>query len=442
MNKKTICILLAVLLSLALLVTGCGSAGSSAAPAESAPAAEAGSEAASEAGGEATVSDGDTFKIGHIGSITGAAAFQAQDIINALEMGIEQHPEVLGKKVELVLGDASDAAQAVTEFERLYNEGCRFFIGGVGSHLEYAVQPMLEERECIFLACSAWADELTEGGYENYFQFVPRVKNFGERLADYVPEYAEKYLGVSKDELRVAVVWNNTSFDYVAQSALNGLKGAGINVVLEEGYPSDRKDFTALISKLESSDIHVLVPCQLAVDGAPFRKRMKEMGYEPPIFMAMGSFYDEADFAELGTDLTNGVMALAYTFPGINPDATGGQSEEFREAYVAKFDWEPTVQTLQNYAGVQFLLGAIDDAGTDNCDEMRQYLRDVVVEEGVNANYWGVDFDEFGRNTSAGSVLVLGQWQNGRMLAVGPDELKVSEAVVPWSDEEWEALNG
>lgn len=419
--------LFVVLLVIAFVMTSCSTSTTNKPKATTAPAT---SSAANETKTTSNGSTDDVIRIGLVTSLTGSLAFASNEVKNAIELAVEKKPELLGKKVVFEAADASDATQAMSEFERLYAKGVRYFMGGYGTFMDIAIQKVVDERGCIYISASGWADQLTETKIKNYFHFTPRVAVFGERLATYMAEYAEKYLGKKASDLKVAVIWN-TNVEYVANSALKALETANINVAVKEGYPVDRKDFTALIAKLQSANIDVLVPCQQSPDGIPFRKKMVEMGYNPPMLMAMGLIYDQPDFGKLGADIVDGCMALSYTHPSINRAAAPGL-DEFSETYNKKHGWYPLTHATQTYAGTLFLLDMIEKAGTAEVAKVQQTIANCDIEKGKYPNYWGVKFDEYHRNISAGDPLVIGQWQNGELIAVGTDEIKTADAIIPW----------
>lgn len=423
MKKNLLAKIVAVATMLSLLLTACGGGG------ENGETDDNGKQTSQQADSGDTDS-GDTIKIGLVTPLTGTLAFGSNEVKNAMELAVEKRPEVLGKKVEFIAADAADAQQAMSEFERLRGNGVKYFLGGYGTFMDLAIQQVVDDRDAILISCSGWANELTETPYKNYFHFNPRVEVFGQKMAEYLEVYAKEYLGKTPEETKVGVVWN-TNVQYVADAALPYLKEAGFQVVVEEGYPIDRKDFTSTIQKLQSNDVDVFVPCQQSPDGIPFRKKMVEVGYEPPMTFAMGLIYDQPDFGKLGADIVDGTMALSYTHPSINTDAAPGL-KEFKESYNKKYGWDPLTHATQTYAGTMFLFDMIEEAGEDDVSKVQEAIVNCDIPKGVYPNYWGVKFDENHRNTRAGDPLVIGQWQNGELLAVGTEEIKTNDAVIPW----------
>ncbi|MDR2528454.1 MAG: ABC transporter substrate-binding protein [Synergistaceae bacterium] len=372
----------------------------------------------------------DVIRVAVVGPLTGISAFGGNEVKNAIELAVEKRGAALGKKIEFEAADASDPSQAKSEFERLYAKGHRIFIGSYSAFADLTIQGEVNEYGAILMSAAAWANELTAHKIKNYFHWTPRVDVFGIRLAEYMPAYAEKYLGVKKENLRVGLIWN-ANVEYVAVAARNALKAAGISPVFEEGYPVDRKDFTALVANLQSSQIDVLVPCQYSVDGPPFRRKMVEMGYEPPMLFAMGMIYDQPDFGALGAEVVDGCIALSYTHPFIKRDNAPGLAE-FAETYKTKHGWYPLTHATQTYAATLFILDMIEKAGAYDVDKIREAIEAADIPKGKYPNYWAVKFDEHHRNVGAGDPLVIGQWQNGALVPVGTEEIAVGKPIIPW----------
>ncbi|MDR2180290.1 MAG: ABC transporter substrate-binding protein [Synergistaceae bacterium] len=374
--------------------------------------------------------DDDVIRIGVIGSITGVYAFGGNEVKNAIELAVEKRGTVLGKKIVFEAADANDASQVISEFERLYSKGFRVFMGTYAPFADFALQGMVDEYGAIMMSAAAWANELTVNKIKNYFHWTPRVAVFGTRMGEYMPQYAEKYLGIKKENLRVALIWN-TNVEYVAIAARDGLKAAGITPVFEEGYPADRKDFTALVANLQNSKIDVLVPCQGSADGVPFRKKMVEMGYTPPMLFAMGLIYDQPDFGALGAEVVDGCLVLSYTHPFISREKARGL-DDFAESYKAKYGWYPLTHATQTYSATLFMFDMIEKAGAYDVDKIREAIESADIPKGQYPNYWAVKFDDYHRNIGAGDPLVVGQWQKGTLVPVGTDEIKVGEPIIPW----------
>lgn len=420
--KKVSALLVALLIAVMMFAACGGKDDSTSAPAASTPAAST---------AESTpAAEGEPVYIGMVGPLTGALAFSGVQVNNAAKLACEQRATVLDRPIEFVSGDAQDAATSVSEFERLYEMGCRLFIGTYGSYADYAIQALVDDADAMLMSASGWANDWTEKGYKNYFHWTPRVEVFGEKMADeYLYSYAEM-AGIKKEDIRVALFYS-MNYEYVAESVRRNCEENGINIVVDEGYAADRQDFTPLIASFQSNDVNVLIPCQGSQDGPSFVKKMAEMGYTAPLQFAMGLFYDQTDFQALGADLTDGWMALSYTHTYINPDAAPGVAE-FRDEFNKQFGNVPLTHATQTYACVLFLIDMIEKAGTDEVYAVIDEIRAADIEKGVYPNYWGVKFNENGVNTRAGDPLAIGQWQNNELVVVGTPDIAVAEPILPW----------
>ena len=403
MKKRLPKVLMACVLSAAMLFTACGGGNKSAST--NSPSSEKSEKASSEASASSsssaseTASSEDPIYIGWVGPLTGSLAYTGNQTHNACELACKNVGEILGRPVKLLSGDAVDAASAVSEFERLYEEGCRLFIGSFGSFADYAIQALVDENDCMLMTASGWADDFTEKGYENYFMFTPRVKIIAEKAAEVIPQYAEQ-AGIAKDDIRIAL-FGSASYEYVMNDTRKALEAAGLNIVVDECYAADRSDFTSLISSFQANDVNVLVPAaQGSSDGPTFLKQMAELGYKAPLGFSMGLFYDQSDFAELGPELTDGWMVIGYTHTYIDPDSTKGVLE-FRKQFEEIYGNTPLTHATQTYSATSFLCDMIEKAGTDDVDKVIEQMRAADIPKGEYPCYWGVHFDENGNNLGA-----------------------------------------
>ena len=371
------------------------------------------------------------YKVGLITGFTGIYAFGSGQIRNGIEMALEEYgQDVLGKKIVLSPGDATDAAQTMSELERLYSQDVRVFFGCFGSINDLTLAPVVDDKGVMLLTCTGNSIKLTEEKHKNLFHVTPTIIKFSKSCAEAVTYLGEKYLNKSKDEIRVGVVYN-INLEYHTTPLLDAFKEMGVNVVFEEGYPVDRTDFTSTIEQLRAADVDIFVPLQQSIDGIPFRKKMVELGYEPPITCGFGDVYDQPDFAELGADMIDGLCAVSYTHPGMNPEIANGL-EGFKERYLEKYGYYPLTHAVHAYAGAMFFIDMVKEAGTFDFETVRQTIENADIPPGTYPNYWGIQFDEWHRNTRAAEPVAIGQWRNGELVVIGPDDLAVQDAILPW----------
>jgi len=225
--KRNIAVLLVVLLTVSLLFAGCSKKE------------------------EATAEGDDIIKIGVFEPMTGANAAGGALEIEGLELANELYPEVLGKKVELVIVDnKSDKVEAANAVRRLVDlEKVPIVIGSWGSSFSMAAGPILKDAGVPAIGTSC-TNPLVTLNNEYYFRacFIDSFQ--GVVMAN----YAYNEVGAKK----IAII-QEISNDYsvaLAQFFTNAFKeltGDENAIVSVSSYNTGDQDFTAQLANIKVS---------------------------------------------------------------------------------------------------------------------------------------------------------------------------------------------
>jgi len=374
------------------------------------------------------------FKIATLAYLTGDLAFPALATVNAAKMAVEEVGEVLGRPVELVVVDAVDPNNQLSEAQKLMSlEGIKYFLGAY-DFTPIPVARYINDNGGIYFDAVVWIPDIPEeGGLPGYFMMMPSYKDFGIGLVDFSLEWSEKYLNKDISELKVGVIMHS-GLSYIGDVIAQDFEAKGVTPAVVEVYNPDVTDFTAIITKIRAADVDILIPCQVGGDANNFRKQCESMNYNPPIIFGAGVAYDQAEFADIG-NAAIGCMSLSYTTGGIN-EAVAPGLKEFKEKFIEQNEFEPLTHSLQIYVGTKVFLQAVENAGVDDVQKIIEALRDLVIEPGVLPNYWGVDFDDTQKNVLA-KPFIVGQWllgDEGKPVyrVVYPEILATEDAIIPY----------
>lgn len=425
MIKKSLLWSVVLCMLAALCLTGCQAATTTAPPATSAPAGT------TTPSGQATATPSNLppLKVGLITSLTGANAFQGSEVKQGALIGQEFFGEVNGRKFELVIADGPDVTAVQSEFERLCNEGIKTFVYGTNS--DRAIAKLVDSRDVFYLSVQ-WDDTVNEDHAKNFIQAASSLKAFSSGIYDKAIEYGQKYLNKSKDELKIGVIYNAV-VKFIADPCLNAFKANNKALAIEENYPYDTKDYVPLVTRLKNANLDILIPFQLSQDGAPFRKKMVELAYTPPLVLAGGMYYDQPDFQATGGEMTDGIVTQSFVTPFIKDSAAKGL-KEFVAEYNKKYGHDPLTHALQAYTIVQLLsklLETIPVEDWDKTDKLVAGIKALKIDYGELAWHNGFELDENNMNKRY-TKFITGQWQDNKLVPCSPDELKMGDLKIPY----------
>ncbi|AOY75689.1 ABC transporter substrate-binding protein [Clostridium formicaceticum] len=357
--KKWLSILLVMLLVVSLGLTGC----SSQAPADtSAPEGEESSE--------------DVIKIGIFEPITGANAAGGALEVEGVRLANELYPEVLGKKVELVIADnKSDVVEAASAAARLVErDKVTAIIGSWGSGYSIAAGDIVRDAEIPAVAASATNPLVTQGN--DYYFRVCFIDPFqGTVMAN----YAFNNLGAKK-----AAIMQEVSNDYAVGLAkfftdsfveLTGDEQAIVEVV---NYNTGDQDFSSQLLNIAAKNPEVIFAPGNFTESALVIQQARQLGIDIPIIG--GDTWETPEFIDIGQEHVEGAVFSTF-FTSETPITK--ESEVFLDAYRTKYGKEPAAVTALGYDAYILILDAIERAGTTDPVKIREEIAKTTGFEGA-----------------------------------------------------------
>ena len=309
----------------------------------------------------------DVIKIGVFNCLTGQNAFGGQLELEGTQLAHKEIPEVLGKKVELVVVDnKSDKVEAANAVTRLIeHDKVNAVIGTYGSSLAMAGGEVAEKAGIPVIGTSC-TNPLVTLGKKFYFRacFIDPFQGAGAAT------YAFRQLGFKR-----AATLTDVANDYsVGLSSFfkRAFETLGGEVVAELKYQSGDQDFTAQLTELISKkpDI-VFLPAYFA-EGAIALKQAKELGAE---FRFIGAdAMDNPEIVTLGGDAVEGFLHTTFAYDPsmkeMNPVAAKF-TENWNKVHPDK---APNVNAALGYDCYIMLIDAIRRAGSAEPAKIRDAL--------------------------------------------------------------------
>lgn len=307
-------------------------------------------------GGEEKAADQNVVKVGVFLPLTGDNAAGGELELRGIKLANQLHPEVLGKKVELVVADnKSDKAEAASVAARLIEKDkVSVLVGSYGSSLSMAAGNIVKENKVPAVGTSCTNPQVTANN-DYYFRacFIDPFQ--GKVMAEYAHQNGFK---------KVAIV-QEVSNDYSVGLAkffreeFVKLTGDGNSIVDVANYQTGDKDFTAILTNIKALNPDAVFAPGNFTESALLVKQARQLGIDAQ-FMG-GDTWETQEFIDVGGKDVEGV-ALSTAFD--REKASTEEAKKFLDAYTKEYNGEPSALTAMAYDAYLIAVSGIEKAGT------------------------------------------------------------------------------
>ncbi|MBR5485143.1 MAG: ABC transporter substrate-binding protein [Oscillospiraceae bacterium] len=318
----------------------------------------------------AAPAESDVIKIGVFEPLTGANAAGGELEVEGIKIANKLYPEVLGKKIELVVVDnKSDKAEATTAVARLIEkENVSAIIGSWGSGYSIAAGDLVKTNQVPAVGASCTNPQVTQGN-DYYFRVCFLDPFQGTVMAN----YAYEKLGARK-----AAIIQEVSNDYSVGlasffvTAFKELTGDENAIVATANYNTGDMEFSSQITTVMAEKPDVIFAPGNFTESALIVKAARQQGIDVPIIG--GDTWETNEFIEVGgADVEGCVMS---TFFDENSPLTD-ETTKFLEAYKAEYpDKNVAAVTALGYDAYLLIYKAIEAAGSAE----PQAIRDAIAQ--------------------------------------------------------------
>ena len=307
-------------------------------------------------GGEEKAADSNVIKVGVFLPLTGDNAAGGELELRGIKLANQLHPEVLGKKVELVVADnKSDKAEAASVAARLIEKDkVSAIVGSYGSSLSMAAGNIVKENKVPAVGTSCTNPQVTANN-DYYFRacFIDPFQ--GKVMAEYAHQNGFK---------KVAIV-QEVSNDYSVGLAkffreeFVKLTGDENSIVDIANYQTGDKDFTAILTNIKAQGPDAVFAPGNFTESALLVKQARQLGIDAQ-FMG-GDTWETQEFIDVGGKDVEGV-ALSTAFD--REKASTEEAKKFLDAYTKEYNGEPSALTAMAYDAYLIAVNGIEKAGT------------------------------------------------------------------------------
>lgn len=400
--------------------------------------------------GLATAALSEDLKIGVMFPLSGPMALIGNEAYQAAQVAREMINErggIKGRPVVFAVADAPGPTQGNAEATRLViREKVPLIAGTYASSIALAASEVTEREGALYWETIAVADRLTTRGYKNIVRLTFNATMMGEAAADFSKETLAAKLGKKQDDVKVAVISEDSEFGQsVGDAAAARVKANGMKLVANERYSRTVSDLSSLVLSLKAAGPDVIIATSYLNDGILFVRQMRELDLNVGALVGIGTGYALPDFLAATGANAEGIFDVdAPASPNVSnlPEATQKLYGEFLGRFKALAKRDPGPLALISFGGFWTLFTEVlPKVETMTIADLRRAAYAVDLPTGALLTGAGVKLKpegdkDRGQNTRA--LISVMQWQKGRLETVWPKAVSqadpVSVPLKPWAE--------
>ena len=365
------------------------------------------------------------LRIGAINPYSGPLALYGDELARGYQLAVDERNAkggVLGRKVELVRGDAANPQQGIAAVDQLATrDKVDLFIGTYISAVSNAASDAAQRYSKIYWDTNAVAADLTERGLPNFIRVGPNATNFADMSVRAVVEMITPAL---KKQPRDVSVWleheDSIYGKSIADIQKKLLEAKGVKVLGQGAHNFKAADLTDVVLRIKRANPEVLLMTGYVPDTNLLLKTAREQGLKPPVILTVGTGDTNETLDALGADFLEGMMVVSYPRPDIS-ERFGPGASAYLAAYRKAYNREPVApQGLTAFTGMKILLETIEAAKSTDVEKVRAAAAKLDKPQNSYPSGFGVKFDDKFQNTRA--LFTVIQWQGGKHVTVFPTD--------------------
>lgn len=357
---------------------------------------------------EKTGTQGDKINVGINVELSGGVASYGTNARDGAILAIEQINKaggVLGMQLNPIERDCKSVAdEAMSISAALVGEKIVAQIGPLTSGDVAGSTPVMMENKIPLIAPAATAANVTvDDKTKKTRDYIFRVCFIDPFQGTLMAQFAADNLKAQK-----AVVYCDTSSDYgkgLAQYFKKTFTEKGGQIIDEEGFVKDDRDFRAALTKIKGLNPDFIYIPGYYQEVAPLIKQAREMGITAP--MGGGDGWDSPDLVKVaGAAALNGTyFTNHYSSQDKDPKVV-----KFVEAYKAKYNKEPDAFAALGYDSVQLMVQGLKDAQAADPVKLAEALAKIKDFEGITGK---MSIDKQHNPVKAGVVI---EFKDGKQI--------------------------
>ena len=363
-----------------------------------------------------------TIKIGALNPYSGPLALYGTEVTRGYELAVDKLNAaggLVGRKIELVRGDVTNAQQGIATVEQLVNrDKVDMFVGTYISGISLTASDTALRYNKLYWETNAVAQVLTDRGLPNFLRSGPDGAAFANTSSATVRDLIAPALKKNVKDLKIWIEHEESIYGTsIAQGQKRILETFGAKVVGVGAHSAASIDLNDAVLRAKKADPDILIQTGYVPDGNLLLRTMREQGFKPAAVLFVGTGDTPETLQALGAYM-EGVLVTGYPRNDIS-EAFGPGNKAYLEAYRAKYRSDPVApQGMAAYSGFLIMAEAIKAAGGVDMAKVQAAAAKLDQPENTYPSGFGVKFDKNFQNLRA--QFTTSQWQGGKMVTVFP----------------------
>lgn len=380
------------------------------------------------------------IKVGILLPLSGSSATIGANSLKGHKLAVEEIStaggikSLGGRELELVVADSGgDPKQGMTQAERLITkDGVVAIMGAYNSAVTYPSTQVAERYKTLYIVPSSYKPDITKRGFKYTFRLC-----LTSELAAYKQiSFIDRMGRLTGESVRtLGLLYENSDWGIsTAEYWQDAAKEYGLEIVLNEPYPSNSATLDPVVKKIKHADPDALLFVSYVSDAILLAKGIQQQKIDAKVFMGTGGGHADPKFIENVGDASNYYFDLVETSPDIDLPIARRTNDTYRQ----KHDVDMSDDCIKCYTATYLLAKALEIAGSDDSQDLLRVMTNIKMipgQEGIITPY-GIEFDENGQNMHARALMV--QTLDGKRKVVYPAELALPGSEIVWPAPAWD----
>ncbi|WLV24435.1 ABC transporter substrate-binding protein [Aciduricibacillus chroicocephali] len=336
---------------------------------------------------------GKEVKVGVISWLNGSGASYGEAITNGLKLANKEINDKGDVKIKLITEDsAGKKDQAKSAAEKLINsENVSAIIGPTLSTEMQVVGPTADSSGIPIIGTSTTAKGIPQIGDYVFRNSIPEEQAIPASIKAAKEKYKAKKVAIlyGNDD-----VFTKSGYDVMKDEA----KKQGLQVTTTEKFQQGQADYKAQLTKIKSTKPDMILCSALYNEGAVIMDQARKMGIDVPF--VGGNGFNSPQVIDIAGDAANGLIVATPWFAGKDDQKV----KDFVKKYKDKYGKDPDQFAAQAYDALYVLAAAIERAGSDDPDAIRDELAKTKDFKGILGT---MSFDKEGDIVMKPTVLII-----------------------------------